>query len=185
MAVKVYLDPTGETIIVDNGTARVNTINVESFFFDRNDETEQVTLRDSNDDYKLTVASSDVQDELGTPIGTYQNVVDFLTTLVAAGQNGATEETLIEVRDNIEDIEQILDPATRTHNPVIVTGIGNVPSGSLRGSVFNSGDAAGTWNGISLPAGIGIPWGQTGVRDPYSQIDYDATGTTFIIEYTT
>ena len=53
------------------------------------------------------------------------------------------------------------------------------------GSVLNVGNTAGTWNGISLPAGISIPWSQIANRDTYGSISYDATGTTFIIEYTT
>ncbi|NIP30412.1 MAG: hypothetical protein GTN59_07580 [Candidatus Dadabacteria bacterium] len=53
------------------------------------------------------------------------------------------------------------------------------------GSVLNAGSAAGTWNGVSLPAGVSIPWSQVANRDTYGAISYDATGTTFIIEYTT
>ena len=42
----------------------------------------------------------------------------------------------------------------------------------------------GVWNGISLPTGVGVPWEEVGNRDTYAAIDYDATGTTFLIEYT-
>ena len=73
---------------------------------------------------------------------------------------------------------------TRVHNTVSATGSGTVPA-SIRGSVINVGNAAGTWNGISLPAGVSIPWDSVGNRDTYSAISYNATGTTFIIEYTT
>jgi hypothetical protein len=83
------------------------------------------------------------------------------------------------------NIDTTLTPATRTHNTVSATGAGNVPAGSMCGSVINIGGSAGTWNGISLPAGISIPWTQIGPRDTYGAIAYDATGTTFIIEYTT
>ena len=74
--------------------------------------------------------------------------------------------------------------STRVHHSVSATGAGNVPV-SMRGSVMNVGNAAGTWNGISLPAGVSIPWDAIGNRDTYAAIAYDATGTTFIIEYTT
>jgi hypothetical protein len=74
---------------------------------------------------------------------------------------------------------------TRTHNTVSATGAGSVPAGSMCGSVLNAGSAAGTWNGVSLPAGVSIPWAQIANRDTYGAISYDATGTTFIIEYTT
>jgi hypothetical protein len=82
-------------------------------------------------------------------------------------------------------IDSLLTPATRTHNTVSDTGVGSVPAGSMCGSVINAGSSAGTWNGISLPAGVSIPWTQIGNRDTYGIINYDATGTTFIIEYTT
>lgn len=77
-----------------------------------------------------------------------------------------------------------LTPALRTHNTVVATGAGSIPVGSIRGSVFNAGSAAGVWNGISLPTGVGVPWEEVGNRDTYAAIDYDATGTTFLIEYT-
>jgi len=77
-----------------------------------------------------------------------------------------------------------LSPAIRTHNTVIATGVGNIPVGSIRGGVLNNGPAAGIWNGISLPAGVAISWSEVGNRDPYAQINYDATGTSFVIEYT-
>jgi hypothetical protein len=77
----------------------------------------------------------------------------------------------------------------RTHNTIVATtgptAINSVPSGSLRGSVINVGNAPGIWNGISLPAGISLPWDSVGNRDTYGAIPYNATGTTFIIEYTT
>jgi len=50
---------------------------------------------------------------------------------------------------------------------------------------MNVGSAAGVWNGISIPAGVAIPWDAVGPRDTYGAIAYNATGTTLIIEYTT
>lgn len=85
---------------------------------------------------------------------------------------------------HLQQILQQLTPQARTHNTVNATGAGTVPS-SLRGSVMNTGNAAGTWNGKSLPAGVSIPWDTVGNRDVYGPITYNATGTTFIIEYTT
>lgn len=78
-----------------------------------------------------------------------------------------------------------LTPAVRTHNYVISSGVGTVPAGSLRGSVLNNGNAAGVWNGASLPRGVSVPWGDIFSRDTYGAIAFNATGTTFIIEYTT
>lgn len=51
----------------------------------------------------------------------------------------------------------------------------NLPDGKYKAAV---------WNGISLPTGVGVPWEEVGNRDTYAAIDYDATGTTFLIEYT-
>lgn len=92
---------------------------------------------------------------------------------------GAATETTIGA------VNTKLTPSVRTHNTVSATGAGSVPAGSLRGSVINAGSAAGTWNGISLPAGVALPWDAVGPRDTYGAIAYNATGTTFIIEYTT
>jgi len=102
--------------------------------------------------------------------------VDAVSLPLPAG--AATEVTLAAVNTK-------LTPATRTHNTVSATGAGTVPAGSLRGSVMNVGSAAGVWNGISIPAGVAIPWDAVGPRDTYGAIAYNATGTTLIIEYTT
>lgn len=78
-----------------------------------------------------------------------------------------------------------LAPAVRTHNTVVSSGVGTVPAGSLRGSVLNSGGAAGVWNGIAIPAGVSIPWGDIFSRDTYGAIAFDGSGTVLTIEYTT
>lgn len=100
-------------------------------------------------------------------------------------QGVALDATLNSVVTNTASIDSRLTPATRTHNTVSATGAGSVPAGSMCGSVINIGEVAGTWNGIPLPAGVSIPWTQIANRDTYGSIAYDATGTTFIIEYTT
>ena len=86
--------------------------------------------------------------------------------------------------DNI-NLDNALATGTRTHNVVSSTGVGSILAGSFCGSVLNAGNSSGTWNGVALPAGVSIPWAKVGVRDTYNVINYDATGTTFIIEYTT
>ena len=103
----------------------------------------------------------------GTPVGTitYINPNSYLAQIVSNTSN--------------------LIPQSRTHNVVTATGIGSVPANSLRGSVMNVGNTAGIWNGQSIPAGVTIPWGAVGMRDFYGIMNYDATGTTFVIEYTT
>lgn len=111
-----------------------------------------------------------------TQSGTWN--INNITGTVSLPTGAATETTLAAVNTK-------LTATTRTHNTLSATGAGSVPSGSLRGSVLNAGSAAGTWNGISLPAGVAIPWDAVGPRDTYGVIAYNATGTTFIIEYTT
>lgn len=97
----------------------------------------------------------------------------------------STEATLAAQALDIGLIEGYLAGSTRTHNSVIAVGVGTVPAGSYAGSVLNTGAAAATWNGISLPAGVGMPWSKMGENDTYAVIAYDATGTTLVIEYTT
>ena len=96
----------------------------------------------------------------------------------------ALESTQLTQNTELISIDNRLTPALRTHNTVVATGAGSIPVGSIRGSVFNAGSAVGVWNGISLPTGVGVPWEEVGNRDTYAAIDYDATGTTFLIEYT-
>lgn len=97
------------------------------------------------------------------------------------------QEAILEA---IKTATELLQEETRTHNTVSTSIAGTVPAGSLRGSVLNQGSQPATWNGITIPAGVSIPWGDTGNKDKYDTIVYDASGgaggpTTFIIEYTT
>lgn len=116
----------------------------------------------------------------------------LLTTIDADTSSLATNvDVALSTRASEATVSAIntkLTPASRTHNTVNTSGSGSVPSGSIRGSVLNVGSSAGTWNGITIPAGVSISWGVVGQRDTYGAIAYDATtggGTTFIIEYTT
>lgn len=158
----------------------------------------------------LTIPEVEVKNDVGNPIpisdaggsitvdgtvaatqsGTWD--INNISGIVSLPTGAATEATLLtidadtgNIATNTTSINTALTPATRTHNTVSATGAGSISAGSICGSVINAGSAAGTWNGISLPAGISIPWAQIGNRDTYGVINYDATGTTFIIEYTT
>ena len=76
--------------------------------------------------------------------------------------------------------------ATNTFNVLNVSGAGNIPAGIKVGSVLNVGGAAGTLDGVSIPAGASVPIPHTGKNDTYGAvIPYDASGTVFIIQYTT
>jgi len=97
--------------------------------------------------------------------------------LTSGGAGGATEATL-------QDVKDIVDPVNLEHNTIISSASDSVPAGSLRGSVLNNGANAGVWNGVSLPAGVTIPWGDVW-QNTYGEITFNATNTQFIIEYTT
>lgn len=125
-----------------------------------------------------------------TQSGTWD--INNISGTISLPTGAATETTLALVNSNtvlgnitLNGIDTKLAAAARTHNTISATGAGSVPAGSMCGSVLNVGNTAGTWNGISLPAGVSIPWAQIANRDTYGTISYDATGTTFIIEYTT
>lgn len=132
-----------------------------------------------NDQTLLSQILAELQSTLdvsATQSGTWN--INNITGTISLPTGAATETTLSAVNTK-------LTPTSRVHNTVSATGAGSVPSGSLRGSVLNVGSSAGTWNGISIPAGVSIPWDAIGPRDTYGAIAYNATGTTFIIEYTT
>lgn len=120
-----------------------------------------------------------------TQSGTWN--ITNITGTVSLPTGAATEATLATKASEttVASIDTRLTPQVRTHNTISTTTSGTVSAGSIRGSVINAGNAAGSWNGISLPAGVSIPWDAVGNRDTYGAISYDATGTTFIIEYTT
>lgn len=82
-------------------------------------------------------------------------------------------------------------PTTSNITPTetAVSGAGSTTSGIFRLSVFNSGNANGTFNGITLFPGVGREYG--GYLDPntndfkrLASYVYDATGTTFEISET-
>lgn len=103
----------------------------------------------------------------------------------ALGTDG-TKDQQIKTNVNGElQVDVLSVPATTyTHNPIITSGSGNVPIGARRGSVLNIGGTAGIWGGVSLPPGVGIPFGGSGLNGTLSAaITYNATGTTFVIEY--
>lgn len=110
--------------------------------------------------------------------------VDVTEAVLASIGGGTGSISHIDPSAVLNLILTQLTPALRTHNTVVATGAGSIPVGSIRGSVFNAGSAAGVWNGISLPTGVSVPWEEVGNRDTYAAIGYDATGTTFLIEYT-
>ena len=102
----------------------------------------------------------------------------FVDTTSIAGEDFATELTL-------DSVDTSLTPQTRQHFVTSEIAVGNIIPGSLCGSVFNAGSAAGIWEGVTIEPGITIPWLPIGNRDTYGIFNFNATGTEFIIEYTT
>lgn len=146
------------------------------------------------DALKTTLNSLNAKFVSGTDIGdvTINNAAGAAAVNIQDGGNSITIDAVslplptgAATETTVDAVNTKLTPSVRTHNTVSTTGAGSVPAGSLRGSVINAGSAAGTWNGISLPAGVALPWDAVGPRDTYGVIAYNATGTTFIIEYTT
>jgi hypothetical protein len=88
---------------------------------------------------------------------------------------GATEETLVEVRDRLP-----LGTA-RTPNFTSTTGSGTVTAGAQSVAVANIGGAAGTLKSQSFPANAVVSWSVINPLDTLGAIAYDATGTTFLI----
>lgn len=127
-----------------------------------------------------TTIYTDVNGAIYTPVGPleYLDSSSILNLLLAE----ALEQGL--VLDSVDTKATNLNPQVRSAVTLVNTGAGTIPAGSLRGSVFNAGNSDGIWNGIAIPAGISIPWGEAGSRDTYPIINYDATDTNFIIEYT-
>ena len=126
-------------------------------------------------------------------------VLAAINSIVTNTNGLATEATLLLVNTALANIytnlqlntistaniDTALTPTVRTHNYIDANGAGSISAGSLCGSVLNNGAGVGTWNGNALPPGVSVTWSPVGNRDTYGAIPFDATGTTFIIEYTT
>jgi len=115
--------------------------------------------------------------------GLNQATADICAAINACTGGGSTVGLATEA--TLQNVEALLTGTTRTLNTLNVSGPGAIPAGAVRGSVFNFGGAAGTFNGTVLPAGLTVPIGKVDDNDTYNAINYDATGTAFWIEYTT
>ncbi len=83
----------------------------------------------------------------------------------------------------LQDIEAYLRPGSRRVNVASSTGAGSTPAGAFSASIANVGTAAGTVNGISIPAGTTLNFDAGVLNSTLGSITYDATGTTFIVTY--
>lgn len=102
-ATEIYLDPSGKTVIVDNGVASTAIIDVDAFNFDKNDEDEYFVLRDANDDWKLKVLASDAAFSGGALIGSYASVYSYLNGLIPESVIGVVTGNS-EVPSTVEEV---------------------------------------------------------------------------------
>lgn len=73
-------------------------------------------------------------------------------------------------------------PEKRSTNIVSATGAGVVPDNTYSFSIANVGNAAGTVDGVSVPAGVVVNFSAE-LNNFLEGIPYNATGTTFLITY--
>jgi hypothetical protein len=131
---------------------------------------------------EVTVTSSVLP--TGAATETTLLATNSLLTIMDAVLDSILTDTNAMVVD-LAAIEVLLTPQVRVHNYNVSNGPGVVAAGSLSGSVMNTGNQVGTWNGNALPIGISVSWSPIGNRDTYGEITYDATDTEFVIEVTT
>lgn len=159
------------------GATESTLISVLNAVVASNQDIEILLVRDNGVDPVLVVQQ--VTDYIdGVPTVFYRTVDGVVYTPVGPLEYLDPSTVLNLINTNLSSV-------ARTHHTVSTSTTGSVPIGSLRGSVFNQGNAAGIWNGISIPPGVSIPWEAIGNKDTYAAINFDATDTTFIIEYTT
>lgn len=105
------------------------------------------------------------------------------TAEVEASLSDGGTISYIDSKELMTTVVGLLTPKQATSYNIVVTGSGTVPT-NIGGSVMNTGDANGTWNGVVLKSGISISWGGDG-NNVFDAIAYNATGTEFLIEYST
>ena len=106
------------------------------------------------------------------------------------GQKGNNFPWQLKMLQGIQGIIDALNhgvccpPQQRTPVVAYDNSPGGIPPGTYGFSIANVGTAAGTVAGQTLPAGVTINF-DPGVNNTISGINYDATGTTFLITFIT
>jgi hypothetical protein len=99
------------------------------------------------------------------------------------GNNWPWQFRVLKGLDNIyTGIAQYFGTQTRNANILSDTGSGSIPS-SYGFSIANVGTATGTVAGVPLPAGATINFDPNGLNNTINGVNYDATGTTFLITW--
>jgi hypothetical protein len=101
------------------------------------------------------------------------------------GQKGNNFPWQLKMLQGIQEIINVVTliplPTTRTPNIINSTTTGTIPT-SYGFSIANVGNAAGTVDGQSLPAGVTVNF-DPGVNNTILGLPFDATGTRFVITY--
>ena len=138
MAVRIYLDSTGSVVTIDDGFNNSNQIRVVDFVFNKNDYTQEVTFKDKNNDYSLRTLSTEVKDQAGVSVGTYQDVVNLLISFIADSSNVSSVESVTGLNtDNTDPL-----------NPVVKIGVDEV-------TITGTGTITDPLSVITLPVSIG------------------------------
>ena len=109
--------------------------------------------------------------------------VDVTEAVLASIGGGTGSISHIDTSALVQQLIDVMTPKQAIIHNILSTSTGTVPT-NVGGSVMNTGDANGTWNGIVLKPGISISWGSDG-NNVFDAVVFDATGTEFLIEYST
>ena len=115
----------------------------------------------------------------GIPLApiTYINPNTYLAQIVSNTTGLATETTL-------GSVDTKLTAVVRTPNIKTVSNVSGLgPVGAYSFSIANVGTADGLVDGQTIPAGITVSFDGGALNNTLNSLNYDATGTTFIITY--
>ena len=108
------------------------------------------------------------------------NVTEEVESSISAGTGSISH---IDVSALIQELIVMMHSKQAVTHTIASSTTGTVPT-NVGGSVFNLGDADGTWNGVTLKQGVSMSWGSDG-NNLFDAIVFNATGTEFLIEYST
>lgn len=115
----------------------------------------------------------------GIPLApiTYINPNTYLAQIVSNTTGLATETTLGSVDTKLT--AAVRTPGIKSY----VNSSGSTPVGAYSFSIANVGTADGTVDFTTIPAGLTISYDGGALNNTLSVINFDATGTTFIVTY--
>jgi hypothetical protein len=126
---------------------------------------------------------------LGTANTTQSAISGFVDNLESYtdGIESKLDNLLIEMQEkaNLSETQPISGnvgfiSVNRTSAFINTTNAGTIAAGAQSVAIANIGSAVGTVKGTNLPVGASISWGAN-ANDKLDAINYDATGTTFLI----